>query len=911
MSNIDNFGKIFNSEKVKTWDKDYLNYNELIMDIKDIIEFQKKIIKENSNSKIMHLKTSLIEDNKTMVDLNERKSVDNGLEKIQKMGGQGTPLTSIINKNIFLEKKEEKIELYDNKEEIEKESYNNEEDKEKVQIKEKIDSFIKSLDKEIKKIYIFYSSKEKDIYQKINKKIQNKSKIYDKNPSDLIKEMNSLLYISELCKQIIIYIFWNIKALKTILFIFDKSTKNIVDSLAYLYLKKYLAQNNSDIIYILNFKTLDETIFQVEEISNEIKNIINKNNDFRNNKEQKENFKNFIDGIKINIHDYDKMYQNIFSELSEWKRFLNINLELPTSNYNSIFRNTTLVGDYNPSNFQKIKNSKSILKKNNYNLLNDGEGEDDAVGDNFSLYKFKNKEKKILNKYKIDLSKSLFNDVLSLNTKKKKILSNENNKNLILIYIFLFFYSFSYCIIIPLLNEQKLIKSEDEYEEYCHFFGLIITMPILGNLVSLIYINKLIKYKYKLTLFLSLFLILIYYLILIAGRIVYHLKEKINNYTFFLLLGGRFFLGLSNLRLIGKEYINIFIPNESQIKANQNYLKSSYIGFIIGFLLIGIQNLSKEFEPFKNTLTGLIAASCVFSILLCLLALINFEDPKNKNFRSLRNSYIIRKRKNMIANNINLSLEQDEKKIVEQQENYFENANKIALLEGVNYLTNESSNLEKNQKKYFNKIFRFLIILLLTSEYTSENFLIFLPIINIQKENDNDYKYGLFSYSFSYLLNLLFEAIFLKIISQKHLNKSILKILSIISIIILLVLFIHLLDIFSLKNLFFLNSLMITISDFFKILTVNLFIALLPDGNFSFMCMRSNNFIVLIIKLSRLIPGIITFFNKYVENNYNKLKFYDINLGLNILLYISSFIYLFYFRKLKSNSLIRIVASPN
>ena len=912
MSNFEKFGKFFNSEKVKTWDNDYINYNGLITEIKGLMEFQKKIIKENPNNILSLSKSTIIESNEIIRDLNKTGSNEKSSEISENIKGVSNPLSFIINKSHSLQDKEEKGNLILNKGIYKDISFNNQIDEIKTQIKEKIKAFINELDKEVKKIYIFYSSKEKEIYQKINKKIINKNNLSDKNPSELIKELNSLNYISELCKQIIIYIFLNIKALKNILFIFDKSTTNIVESLSYIYLKKYLSKNNSDLIYILNFKTLDETIFTVEEISEEIKNIINKNNDYRKNEEQKNNFKNIQDEIESNIDNYNKTHERIFSELSEWKSFLNTNLEFPTSSYNSVFRKTSLIGDYVPSLFGKINNDNEDLL--NYDSQVYDEGEDDSMNDEFCLFTFNKKEKKILKQYQIKLESSLFNDNVSF-TKKKKILSKENKKNLLLIYFLVFFYSFSYCIIIPLLNERKIIKFSDDNEkkiEYSHFYGLIITIPFLGNLFSLIYLNELIKYKYILALFLSTIFILIYYLILICGMIIFYMKEKINNATICLLLISRFLLGLSSLRIMCKEYINIFIPNESQIKANQNYLKSSYCGYIIGFLLIGLQNFSSEGKTFNYTLTALFAISCFFAIFLCFQILKLFRDPKNKDFRTFRASYAMKKKTNMITSNLSLFLDQNEKKIVEKQENYFENANKLALLAGVNYLSEESYNLEKMQKKYFNKILMPLIVLLLTSEYTSENVLLFLPIININDDNNKNYQYGLFTNSLSYLISIILQSMLLKIISQKNLNIKILIILSIISLIIICLLFFDiLLEEFSLEYFCFIsNSLMIIISDFYRIITVNLFLGLLPDENFTFLCMKPNIFIVLINKLLRLIPGVIIIFN-YLSDDNNKLKYFGINLGFNEVLFIFSFIYLIYFRKLKSNSLTRLVNSSN
>ena len=170
MSNFEKFGKFFNSEKVKTWDNDYINYNGLITEIKGLMEFQKKIIKENPNNILSLSKSTIIESNEIIRDLNKTGSNEKSSEISENIKGVSNPLSFIINKSHSLQDKEEKGNLILNKGIYKDISFNNQIDEIKTQIKEKIKAFINELDKEVKKIYIFYSSKEKEIYQKINKK---------------------------------------------------------------------------------------------------------------------------------------------------------------------------------------------------------------------------------------------------------------------------------------------------------------------------------------------------------------------------------------------------------------------------------------------------------------------------------------------------------------------------------------------------------------------------------------------------------------------------------------------------------------------------------------------------------------------------------------------------------------------
>ena len=117
------------------------------------------------------------------------------------------------------------------------------------------------------------------------------------------------------------------------------------------------------------------------------------------------------------------------------------------------------------------------------------------------------------------------------------------------------------------------------------------------------------------------------------------------------------------------------------------------------------------------------------------------------------------------------------------------------------------------------------------------------------------------------------------------------------------------------------NALMIIFSDFFKILTVNLFIKLLPLENMTFCCFNSNYFINITNKIIRLIPGTLVLF-MYIsfKNNENQdnsisssinIDYFSITLGFNLLLFILSLIFLLSQWNLKPNSFTRVLTSIN
>ena len=83
-------------------------------------------------------------------------------------------------------------------------------------------------------------------------------------------------------------------------------------------------------------------------------------------------------------------------------------------------------------------------------------------------------------------------------------------------------------------------------------------------------------------------------------------------------------------------------------------------------------------------------------------------------------------------------------------------------------ILNENLNNNEKYKKYLNKIFICLIFLLCTSQYTSENCLIILPIINKQEVYADDFKIGLFCNSTAFLFILVFQKLLIIKISEKN-----------------------------------------------------------------------------------------------------------------------------------------------
>jgi len=135
------------------------------------------------------------------------------------------------------------------------------------------------------------------------------------------------------------YVYLNIIVLVRILNIFD----NMFTNISYDYIKKYLSDGK--LTYLLKFKIIDKCLVSIEDILTNIEEKLNQINYFKNNKIEENKYKEKKNIIFKNIKDSNDIHEKIFIELKKWENYLSIKLELPISNNDSIFANTSFIGD--------------------------------------------------------------------------------------------------------------------------------------------------------------------------------------------------------------------------------------------------------------------------------------------------------------------------------------------------------------------------------------------------------------------------------------------------------------------------------------------------------------------------------------------------------------------------------------
>ena len=321
-----------------------------------------------------------------------------------------------------------------------------------------------------------------------------------------------------------------------------------------------------------------------------------------------------------NINSSNDINEKIFLKLKDWQKEINISLELPNSSYNSIFKNTTFVGDeiLNSSDGNKKINSKNV--KSNKNKSNDDNDDLEGLGIS-QLEDFEDinnlKEEFVINNI-------LFNPSDEFTYSTKKVLIKHTNSNLTFILYLIGLYSYSYMVLVP--NIIMIFFNENNNDKI-YLYSITISIPIFGNMIAKYFYERYISTSYYCILIISIIFLLFYYIFVIISFFIDINKENNFLIKIIFIIIGRFLLGLSYLKQIGKYYIDIYVPLSNKVQINAKYNSSIYYGYIFG-LLINCIFYFKLNNSYLNFGYIIISSSYVISSIIIIIIFKNFEKPK-------------------------------------------------------------------------------------------------------------------------------------------------------------------------------------------------------------------------------------------------------------------------------------------
>ena len=628
-----------------------------------------------------------------------------------------------------------------------------------------IKNFTDDLDNELRIVYIFFSKNEKLLYKDINVYLHIKDDYINYTLEDYLKQYQELKTLSNLSLNMSNYVYVNLQALMKILKKFDKKIiglNNKNEHIKNSYIISKLEEQNSDVLYLINFKMIDEVNVILDDLIKCLK------EQFKNNKNK---------------------YKNSFIEYVTDDDDNNSNQEKLINNRIDINRASDIMDEYHKQIVENIKNIDMISNE---------------ITNLFLPWKEFLRISGDVSSRLIQLSRELsFTDSMGeegrMFRNNKSIVdtlsfSKQNSFNIFIILYHAFLYMYSFSVIIPLYPEfiSSDIWGEINTENNYLYYGFLMMMTSIGALISYIYESTLFRIKTKIPLVISSVGLLI-------GNALYYASIYIN--PFVLLFLGRFFIGVFNLRTHNKMYIINFLLKKDVSLYLTIFHTFSMLGLAFGFLL----NIGLLYLPEENKIINRYTSGPFLSVILCSILLILsskfFTEARSRNFNiTSMKSFTSNPNKSFISNNnqnidndnnndhnvSNLILEESTNEelnedlknktvMVNDINDQLGNFNRMSRYNDTNLVSLSISELAYKEKEGLHSLFSsFLVYLFIifTTKFINESIFINLPIF-IKEDEKNDQKWVIpLVFGISCLFVLVIEFMLRnkhKIISEKNL----------------------------------------------------------------------------------------------------------------------------------------------
>ena len=582
-------------------------------------------------------------------------------------------------------------------------------------LEDKIKYFTEELDKEIKRVFVFFTNKEKKLYKDINKCLHQKEDYAEFELNEYYTQFNILLELSVYNFNLSVFTYYNLKAVLKILKKFDKKIvgrKNKKKHILFYYIQAKLEEQNSDMLYLFRFKMIDEVNALMENLIKELKDQL-KNNKKKFKREEQAN----EDGNNlINDDGNEKENEDDLIDKNNNKGVY----------YNEVYNSVEVI-------YKKIK-------KNMKNI--------DLIA--MSTIKLFRPWKQFLRisseigSRLMQMNQESFDNDEDFFLKRKSLVNNlsfsiENKFNIMITLFHGFFYCFSFSVIIPTYADYI-----DEFTDKKYFYGLLMMMAPMGALVGFLYETMFFKCSTKIPYILSLIEI-------ILGNLLYIFAKKFEQISFLFI--GRFLIGISNLRTHNKMYIINYLSRKDTSFFLTMFHGASILGSFTGFF-INIFYSHKTFSTLdtiilsEKTLGSII--NLVVAIAFLIFIIVKYSEAKSESFSKLaitqNNSNRISKDDSLDLNasssddgqNVSIDIQRDSI-MVENIDAELEMFNKKNKYDDTNLVTrsvHEIAEQEKDNLKVLMKAYFVFILIVFTTKYINEAIVIYFGM-NLIKENDN------------------------------------------------------------------------------------------------------------------------------------------------------------------------------
>ena len=726
--------------------------------------------------------------------------------------------------------------------------------------------FEEILDKDIKKVYIFFSNKEKVLYKKINEYLHIKEDYPNFELGDFLNHYKQLKELSELSLNLSNFIFFNLKAVIKILKKFDKKIitpqhKDLYMRISYIQAK--IEEQNSDILYLIKFKMIDEVNVILEDLINTLMKEFKSNKSRLGEEQENDNENKLIEevpGIKEatsiikknhdqiikNIQEIDKVSAKVTKLFLPWKNFLRISSD---------------VG----SKFIQIQRENSI---------------------NESMSSFR--------------SPSI---IQSINISKE----SKCNIYIVLFHGFLYMYSFS--VIIP--TYTSIVKyfddsaNDDNYQKQSIYWGILMMMAPLGTLINYLYETFLFKRSTKNPIIVSC-------IGLIIGNVLYVIAPKLN--VVVLLFVGRFICGLFNLRTHNKMYIINFLLQKDVSFYLTMFHTASILGLGCGFLinsgLLFIDSSNLLFN--KSTIGSIITV--FLSLILLIFTIVKFTEAHSKQFSmtsmQMFGEGIISEDNDQNYNNEGEEVAKNVRKqtlILKDIDNKLGNYNRQSKFDDTNLVAksvNELADKEEEGLHSLLNVFFVYLLIIFTTKFVNESIFInshiFMEEIVGDKIIDNSWVIPVILGCSCFMILIVELALSCKnlFITERNLLIILLSLLLINNI---LFLFFHF---FEIKHYFIIatDTIMASITEKY---TAHLFLYIIPES-YILCCIHGNVLINIFSMISRILSSGLLIIINVQSIKYFNVIIYSVMTGLS---FISLLLYLIFYKDIRIKAINRIIKS--
>ena len=482
------------------------------------------------------------------------------------------------------------------------------------------------LEEELKKIYRFFVQQERELYLQINTRLHIRAKYDTFSLAQLEKELDELQTLSSYATSLSCYIYLNMTGMSKILKKFDKKFKRYNLNFTKNFIIEKYQKKNSDLLYIHQYKILDEVGACVEQLKNEllgkfdylVKNPIKEINNARlavlNQKIKSEQNTKQDPLINNNINNNEEAEEN--------------------QNNNSL----------SPGEVEKIRNKFASLN----NSISNMEAFYHSISLVFEVWmryikanEYKSHIYSVRSAREIYESPGLTNNEIKnedgeIPKKPEHFLSKESywNIRIILVQAFIMSICSTYCYptIYYLLKSTEFSDNgdDDRKEKRGMYCGLVISMNPLGALISIIYSKYMVNKSYKVPLMSSSILSTIGNLIFILG---------IDYSSIFLMCFGTLVNGFSLNTSVHRQYLLYFIPKR---KINK-YLLYFKLTFLMGnaagplltlcsLIIFPDEYLNDSDNRVFNEYTFPAWACMLSSMGLLITIILIFSDPLDPRF---------------------------------------------------------------------------------------------------------------------------------------------------------------------------------------------------------------------------------------------------------------------------------------